>query len=185
MQVHDCVSYCNFLFHSLPRKEQNNSQITTSEPLLYHYSLCVPKQRQYKAQNKQRFVFTSNSASFLNNRILFHSTTTIWMQHLKLISDNRLKTFCPQHSMSVVFHISIMEPVLVHSAHFYTWFCRIQASWIWPLRFILHGLKLSNVLSWVVFCFPIFFNPFSSVNFWTAYLIVFLTLVSCLQCSVP
>lgn len=185
MQVHDCVSYCNFLFHSLPRKEQNNSQITTSEPLLYHYSLCVPKQGQYKAQNKQRFVFTSNSASFLNNRILFHSTTTIWMQHLKLISDNRLKTFCPQHSMSVVFPISIMEPVLVHSAHFYTWFCLIQASWIWPLRFILHGLKLSNVLSWVVFCFLIFFNPFSSVNFWTAYLIIFLTLVSCLQCSVP
>lgn len=68
-------SYCDFLFHSLPQKEQNRGQNKTSEPRF------VPKQRQYKDQDTRYFVFASNPAAFLNFLIpplSFEGRTSNW-----------------------------------------------------------------------------------------------------------
>ena len=69
--------------YSIPFPEKSKSQIKMSEPLLNHCIPLVPKQRQFKSQIKQCFVlffFTSNLASFWNNGILFHTTSTIWLR---------------------------------------------------------------------------------------------------------
>ena len=85
LHVNQCVE-CWFMIvwavvtsYSIPFPEKNKSQIKMSEPLLNHCIPLVPNQRQFKSWKKNFFFsFTSNLASFWNNGVLFHTTSTIW-----------------------------------------------------------------------------------------------------------